>query len=47
MTLSIVDKAPGSRVVGAILGFLSMFAMVGLNIAFVVYLLIEKEAIEF
>ena len=46
-TRFVADNAPGSRVVGAIVGFLSMFALVGLNIAYVVYLLIEKEAIEF
>ena len=40
-------KAPGSRVVGAIVGFLSMFAMAGLNISFVVYLLMEKPPITF
>ena len=45
--LLIADKAPGSRVVGAIVGFLSMFALFFLDVAFVVYLLIEKEAIEF
>jgi hypothetical protein len=43
----IADKAPASRVVGAIVGFLSMFALFFLNVAFVVYLLIEKDAIEF
>eukprot|EP01045_Picozoa_sp_COSAG04_P007649 COSAG04_NODE_404_length_14877_cov_7.858371_9_plen_170_part_00 len=34
-----------ARVQGGIVGFLTMFALFGLNIAFVVYLLIEKEPI--
>ena len=33
------------RAQGGIVGFLTMFALFGLNIAFVVYLLIEKEPI--
>ena len=33
------------RAQGSIVGFLTMFALFGLNIAFVVYLLIEKEPI--
>ena len=36
---------PSSRVPGAILSFVAMFALFGLNIALVVYLLMEQETI--